>query len=133
MFASLLYAAGEAVPAAAGAVAGAGAEAPSGMAAAMQFLPLVLIFVIFYFMFIMPARKEQKKTAEMLSSLKVGDKVVTAGGVVGFITKIDAGDEVVQISVGESTKLNVLRPYITKKIEKPSADKQIEKQTEKKD
>jgi preprotein translocase subunit YajC len=114
MFTTLLYAAGEAAPAAGAAVP----EAPSGLAAAMQFLPLVLIFVIFYFMFIMPARKEQKKTQEMLASLKEGDKVLTTGGIVGFITKMGDKDEVVQISAGEGVKINVMRAFISKKIEK---------------
>ena len=111
---TLLFAAGEAVPQAGAAPA----DGPTGMAAAMQFLPLVLIFVIFYFMFIMPARKEQKKTQEMLAALKEGDKVLTTGGIVGFITKIADKDDVVQITAGEGVKLNVMRSYISRKIEK---------------
>ena len=94
----------------------AGGDAPSMIA---TFLPLVVIFVLFYFMFIMPQRKEQKKTQEMLSTLKEGDKVVTAGGVVGIITKITDKEDQIQITSGEGTRLNVLRPYITKKVEKP--------------
>ena len=62
--------------------------------------------------------KEKKKMQVMLASLKEGDKVLTSGGIVGIITKISDKDEVVQVSVGENTRLNVLRPYITKKIEK---------------
>jgi preprotein translocase subunit YajC len=54
----------------------------------------------------------------MLAALKEGDKIVTTGGIVGIITKITDKDDVIQITVSESTKLNVLRPYITKKIEK---------------
>lgn len=106
---SMLFAAG--APA-----AGAAAEQPSMIA---TFLPLVVIFVLFYFMFIMPQKKEQKKTQEMLAALKEGDKVVTAGGIVGIITKITDKEDQIQITSGEGTRLNVLRPYITKKVEKP--------------
>lgn len=107
---SMLFAAG--MPAAAGATG----DAPSMIA---TFLPLVVIFVLFYFMFIMPQRKEQKKTQAMLAALKEGDKVITSGGIIGIITKITDKEDQIQITVGENTKLNVLRPYITKKVDKP--------------
>lgn len=96
--------------------AGAAAGSPTSMIA--TFLPLVVIFVLFYFMFIMPQRKEQKKTKEMLAALKEGDKVVTAGGIVGIITKITDKEDTMTITSGENTKLNVLRPYITRKVDK---------------
>ena len=98
------------------ATAGAVASRPTSMIA--TFLPLVVIFVLFYFMFIMPQRKEQKKTKEMLAALKEGDKVVTAGGIVGIITKITDKEDTMTITSGENTKLNVLRPYITRKVDK---------------
>ncbi|MEI7542362.1 MAG: preprotein translocase subunit YajC [bacterium] len=98
------------------ATAGAVASSPTSMIA--TFLPLVVIFVLFYFMFIMPQRKEQKKTKEMLAALKEGDKVVTAGGIVGIITKITDKEDTMTITSGENTKLNVLRPYITRKVDK---------------
>jgi preprotein translocase subunit YajC len=115
MIAMLLAATAAAVPAVS-AAAGAAADKPSMIA---TFLPLVVIFVLFYFMFIMPQRKEAKKTKEMLSALKEGDKVITSGGIIGIITKITDKEDVIQITVGENTKINVLRPYITKKVEKP--------------
>jgi len=114
MFETVLYAA-EAVPAAGGVAPDAG----GGMAALMQFLPIIIIFILFYFMFIMPSRKEQKKHQEMLSALKVGDKIVTNGGIVGVISKISDKDEVIQITSSESTKLNIMRQYVSKKVEKP--------------
>ncbi len=90
-------------------------ESPSMLSA---FLPLVFILVLFYIMFIIPHQKEQKKTQEMLKSLKEGDKVLTSGGIVGIITGFNEKDDTVQIRVGENIKLNVLRPYIIKKFEK---------------
>lgn len=106
---SMLFAAG--APA-----AGTTGDAPSMLA---TFLPLIVIFVLFYFMFIMPQKKEQKKMQEMLAALKEGDKIVTAGGIVGIITKITDKEDQIQITSGEGTRLNVLRAYITKKVEKP--------------
>jgi preprotein translocase subunit YajC len=84
----------------------------------MLLVQFAVIGVIFYFLLIRPQQKERKKLQQMLAALKEGDKVVTTGGIVGIITKLNDKDEVVQITVGESTKLNILRPYITKKIEK---------------
>jgi len=109
MFVENLYAAGEA------AAPAAGAEGP-GMFQA--FLPLIIIFALFYFMFIMPQKKEQKKHQAMLKALKPGDKVVTSGGIVGVIEKINEADEVVRIKSGENTQLNIKRGYISAKIVK---------------
>jgi len=114
-----LYAATAAAPAAAAAAPAATPAAPADpMAMLMQFLPLILIFVLFYFMFIVPQRKEQKKHQEMLNALKEGDKVVTSGGIVGVITKINDKDEVIKVTSAESTVFNVLRSNVSKKIEK---------------
>jgi preprotein translocase subunit YajC len=119
---SMLFAANAPAAAAATGAAAATTGAATGgadpMAMIMQFLPLIAIFALFYFMFIMPQRKEQKKTQEMLKALKEGDKIVTVGGIVGIITKITDKEDIIQITVSDSTKLNVLRPYITKKVEK---------------
>ena len=61
-------------------------------------LPMILIFVVFYFIMIRPQKKQQKKQAEMRNNLKVGDKVVTIGGICGKIAKIK--DEYVWIETG---------------------------------
>lgn len=65
------------------------AQASGGVAALISsFLPLVLLIVIFYFMLIRPQRKRDKETKAMLDALKVGDKVVTVGGICGKVSKI---------------------------------------------
>ncbi len=70
-----------------------------GIAAMLSsFLPLILLIVIFYFMLIRPQRKRDKETKAMLEALKVGDKVVTIGGICGKISKIK--DEFVFIETG---------------------------------
>jgi len=105
-----LYAAGEAGAGAAGAAGG-----PSMLQA---FLPLILIFVLFYFMFIMPHKKEQKKHAEMLTALKPGDKVITNGGIVGIVDKINENDDTVRIKSGENTTLQIKKSFISSKVVK---------------
>ena len=78
---------------------GAPQPAEGGMAAMLSsFLPLILLIVIFYFMLIRPQRKRDKETKAMLDALKVGDKVVTIGGICGKISKIK--DEFVFIETG---------------------------------
>jgi preprotein translocase subunit YajC len=64
----------------------------------MQFLPLIIIMVIFYVLLILPAQRRQKKTQSMLTALKTGDKVVTNGGIYGTIVGLDG--DVVQLRIG---------------------------------
>ena len=73
------------------------------------FLPLIIIFVIFYFMFIMPHKKEQKKHKAMIDSLKPGDKVITNGGIVGVVDKVNESEEIIRIKTNESTVINIKR------------------------
>ena len=75
----------------------AAAGAP-GMSMISMFLPIVLIIVLMYFMMIRPQRKREKETKEMLGAMKVGDKVVTIGGICGKVVKIK--DEFVFIESG---------------------------------
>lgn len=66
-----------------------GAAAPSAaLAMLIQFAPLLIIIVLFYFMLIRPQRKRDKETRDMLNKMKVGDKVVSIGGICGKIVKI---------------------------------------------
>ncbi len=78
----------------------------------MQFLPMIFIFVIFYFLLIAPMRKKQKKTQEMLSKLKKGDEVITSGGIMGRITALDEERGVVILQIADNTKIKVLRSAI---------------------
>jgi preprotein translocase subunit YajC len=116
MFTGLLYAAGTTAPAATGA---AGIEGgPSSMIQA--FLPLIVIFVLFYFIILMPNKKEQKKHAEMLKALKPGDKIITTGGIVGVIEKIVEAEDIIRIRTGENTLINMKRSYVSARVEKPA-------------
>ena len=80
--------------------------------AMMQFLPLVLIFVVFYFLLIRPQQKRAKDHKVMLSALRRGDRVVTGGGIIGTIAKV-IGDDEVTVDIAEGTRVRVLRSTIT--------------------
>ena len=71
----------------------------------MSFLPIVAIFALFYFMLIRPQMKAGKAQKTMIDSLKAGDEVATAGGVVGKVTKV--GDNFVSIEIAVNTVINV--------------------------
>mgnify|MGYP000357401811 CR=1 FL=1 len=82
---------------------------PENVAAILvQIVPLVLIFVIFYFVLIRPQRKKDKEAKAMLDNLKVGDRICTIGGIYGTIKSIK--DDTIELSVGrEDTKMIVAR------------------------
>jgi preprotein translocase subunit YajC len=85
-----------------------------GGSGAVTFLPLILIFGIFYFLIIRPQQKKQrraqKEREEMLSALKSGDKVVTSGGLYGTIVAVK--DTTVQLRIAQSVSVEVLRTAI---------------------
>jgi preprotein translocase subunit YajC len=80
--------------------------------AMMQFLPLVLIFVVFYFLLIRPQQKRAKEHKSMLGNLRRGDKVVTGGGIIGTVAKVINDDEV-QVDIAEGMRVRVVRSTIT--------------------
>tara|TARA_A100001011_G_scaffold379499_1_gene445595 strand:+ start:8016 stop:8300 length:285 start_codon:yes stop_codon:yes gene_type:complete len=73
-----------------------------------QFIPLILIFVIFYFFLIRPQQKKVKEHKAMVEALKRGDKVITSGGIVGEVERI-IDNEKVEISISENVKVEVIR------------------------
>ena len=85
---------------------------------AVQFVPLILIFVIFYFMLIRPQRKKDKEAKKMLESLKVGDRICTIGGIYGTIVRIK--DDVMTIEVGENKTQLVFARWAIRNVEQLS-------------
>ena len=73
-----------------------------------QFIPLILIFGIFYFFLIRPQQKKVKEHKKMVESLKRGDKVITSGGVVGTIERIIDNDKV-EVLIAENVKVEIIR------------------------
>ena len=86
-------------------------QSAGGTAALVQFLPIVAIGLVFYFLVIAPANKQRKNTQEMLSALKKGDRVITTGGIYGTIQGVEA--EVVYLKIAENVKVKVARSAVT--------------------
>jgi len=76
-----------------------------------QVLPILAIGLVFYFIVIAPANKQRRKTQDMLSSLKKGDRVVTTGGIYGTIQGVEA--EVVYLKISENVKVKVARSAVS--------------------
>jgi len=87
-----------------------------------QFIPLILIFVIFYFFLIRPQQKKIKDHKLMVSSLKRGDEVVTSGGIVGKIERI-LGDDKVEILISENVTVQVVQSTIQSLVNKTNTKK----------
>jgi preprotein translocase subunit YajC len=81
-----------------------------GAGGLMAFLPLVIIMGIFYVLLILPAQRRQKKTTQMLQTLKNGDKVITNGGIYGTIVGLE--DEAVQLRIADQVKIKLSRSAI---------------------
>lgn len=87
-----------------------GAPQQGGMAAFAGFVPLIIIFVIFYFLLIRPQQKQLKSQKEMLNSLKVGDNVVTSGGIHGKIVGLT--EKILTLEIAKDVKIKVEKSSI---------------------
>jgi preprotein translocase subunit YajC len=81
------------------------------MEAFAQFVPLILIFVIMYFLLIRPQQKKVKEHQAMVAALRRGDEVVTQGGLIGKITKVKDDTEI-EVELASGVKVRVVRPTI---------------------
>lgn len=81
----------------------------------VQLIPFVIIFVIFYLLIIMPARKKQKQHQSMIASLKGGERVITAGGIYGTVSRVM--DDRFEIQVDGNTKLQITKSSISAVLE----------------
>ena len=81
----------------------------------IQFLPMILIFVVFYFMLIRPQRKKDREAKQMLDNLKIGDRICTIGGIYGTITRIK--DDVLTVEVGDAKTQMVFARWAVKNID----------------
>ena len=73
-----------------------------------QFIPLILIFVIFYFFLIRPQQKKVKEHKAMIETLKRGDKVITSGGIVGTVDRVIDNDKV-EVEIAENVKVEIVK------------------------
>jgi len=87
-----------------------------------QFIPLILIFVIFYFFLIRPQQKKVKEHKLMVAGLKRGDQVITSGGIVGRIERI-LGDDKVELLISENVTVQVVQSTIQSLLQKTETKK----------
>jgi len=86
--------------------------------ALVQFLPLILIFVVFYFLLIRPQQRKAKDHKTTLDALRRGDRVVTGGGIIGTVARVDNAEEVI-VDIADNVRVRVLRSTITSVLAKP--------------
>jgi preprotein translocase subunit YajC len=108
------------------------AQDAAGMfGSATQFLPLVLIFVVFYFLLIRPQQQKQKEMRQMISGLKRGDRVVTGGGIVGTVQRVPMvqdkdGKQVpsteIEVEIAQGIRVTVVRDTISSVIRPTAAN-----------
>jgi preprotein translocase subunit YajC len=87
-----------------------GAASDTGGSPWLQLIPFVLVLGIFYFIILLPMRKKQQKVQEFLESLKVGDKIITTGGIYGLVTRI-SGDTV-QVQIADKVRIEVSKAAV---------------------
>ena len=101
----------------------------SSQSAFFQFIPLILILVVFWFLIIRPQQKKQKEHTRIVSSLKKGDKVVTNGGIFGTISKV--GEDRITLEVASKLNIQIERHQVAR-IDQNSIVKEEVKDTKKK-
>ena len=92
-----------------------------------MFVPLILIFVVFYFLMIRPQQKKQKTHREMIGALRRGDRIVTNGGLIGAISRV-ANDNELIVEVASGVKVRVLRSMVAELLSKPQPVRRRAKQ-----
>jgi preprotein translocase subunit YajC len=86
------------------------AAPPEGGSSWLQFIPFAIVLGIFYFVILLPMRRKQQKVQQFLDALKVGDRVVTTGGIYGQVTRL--GDQSVQLQIAEKIRIEVAKASI---------------------
>jgi len=82
-----------------------------------QFIPLILIFVIFYFFLIRPQQKRVKDHKAMVASLKRGDEVITSGGIIGIVDRVMEDDRI-EVTLADNVKVQIIKSTITSLLKK---------------
>src|SRR6478609_11661749 len=83
---------------------------PDGGSPWLQFVPFVLVLAIFYFIILLPMRRKQQKVQQFLDNLKVGDRVITTGGIYGQITRLN--EQSVQLQIADKVRIEVSRAAV---------------------
>ncbi|WP_039018188.1 preprotein translocase subunit YajC [Halocynthiibacter namhaensis] len=88
------------------------------MESLLQFVPLIAIFGIMYFLLIRPQQKKMKEHQNMVSALRRGDQVITQGGLIGKVSKVKEGENEVEVELGEGVKVRVVQSTIATVLSK---------------
>ena len=86
-----------------------------------QFIPLILIFVIFYFFLIRPQQKRAKEHLEMVKGLKRGDDVITSGGIIGTVDRVFE-DDTIEVMLADNVKVKIIKNTITSLLKKTQSN-----------
>ncbi len=89
------------------------AQGAGGGDALTSFLPIILIFVIFYFLLIRPQQKKMKAHREMLGRVKRGDRVLTGGGIIGNVIRVKDDSDEVTVEIADGVRVDILRGTIS--------------------
>ncbi|MDH3663284.1 MAG: preprotein translocase subunit YajC [Alphaproteobacteria bacterium] len=89
----------------------------------VSMLPLILIFVVFYFLLIRPQQQKMKTHRAMIAAVKRGDKVLTSGGIFGTVTKVEEAEDVVMVEIAKDVRVRVARSTISDLVNKPGQAK----------
>lgn len=108
-------------------------ETPQQEMSFTSFIPLILIFAVFYFLIIRPQSKKYKEHQEMVNNLKVGTKVVTSGGIVGVVQNIIKEENLVEIEISQGVSVKIIKNYVSELVkEEEKKEKKLEKTSKKK-
>src|SRR5712671_6405134 len=83
---------------------------PEGGSPWLQFVPFVLVLAIFYFIILLPMRRKQQKVQQFLEALKVGDRVITTGGIYGQVTRL--GEQSLQLQIADKIRIEVAKASV---------------------
>lgn len=86
-----------------------------------QFLPIVLIFIVFYFLLIRPQQQRQKALKATVAAIKRGDRVVTAGGILGVVQRVRDGSDEIEVEIAPNVRVQIVRDTITTVLKPPGA------------
>lgn len=108
------------------------AQTSEAVAAAPEFslsslVPLLAIFAIFYFLIVRPQSKKMKEHQILVNNLKVGNKVVTSGGIIGVVKEVHAKDDQVEIEISHGVNIRILKNFVSDLVEKDSEKSKVVK------
>lgn len=88
------------------------AAAPTNDSPLFSFVPLVLIFAVFYFLIVRPQNKKMKAHQEMVNNVKIGNKIVTTGGIIGVVKDILTKENQVEVEIADGVRIKILKNHV---------------------